>query len=593
MLAAALAYADRGYRPIPAARQAKNTIVRWKHLNARTGPYPSRQEIEDWWTRYPDANIALVTGHGLAVWDLDGPDALDLFITEVGAIPDGAPIVQSPHGLHIYCRYDPALTISSQAKLLLSSDGQSQVDLRAQGGYVIAPPSAVDGAPYRVTSGSLFSELPSMSPAMLRLAKKGTSRPTGRSNAVIAPGSTITPEPTPRCPPTDERSADANLAAWQPLFRAAKDALIHRGFRPARSKPGEYRGRCILPGHHRRGDQRPSAGYNEDKGTYNCFGCNTTLKAFEVLQHTDTDSSPRALERAVQLGAHWPWQGRAEASMRRVWEVLAAEAERRQSTIIGLSMRELEARTGLSIVTVQDAKRRLRERGLITVTHSRLRAHSDSYCLRPYRSDAESLRSLPVSSLAIRTGAKKKTSVIPNGSCIVSRIRDAPPYRQHVEQCLATDLFARLGLGPQAGRLYAYFLAGDASTSLSETEAAALLGVPRWRATKILCRMRDAASLICRCDRPCAGLHDFSDGRWRRGILTLADVQHAGAFRTVGRTARRTARHAREREQFRQWLAERPARALRRDGGQRRGDTGSGRWSGEPVWCPDHAAGWA
>lgn len=68
----ALRYLDRGFAVVPA--QGKRPLVNWrKYQEVR----PSQDEVVFWWGRFPNANIALVTGavSGVVVVDVDGETA--------------------------------------------------------------------------------------------------------------------------------------------------------------------------------------------------------------------------------------------------------------------------------------------------------------------------------------------------------------------------------------------------------------------------------------------------------------------------------------------------------------------------------------
>ena len=94
------------------------------------------KQIEAWWRRWPDANIAVVTGQrsGLIVIDIDGPAGFAQYQqlgALYGALPNTA-FVTTGRGAHIYM----------QCKIVCAGsvigDG---VDVRGEGNYVVAPPS--------------------------------------------------------------------------------------------------------------------------------------------------------------------------------------------------------------------------------------------------------------------------------------------------------------------------------------------------------------------------------------------------------------------------------------------------------------------
>jgi hypothetical protein len=147
MLRAALAYAQIGWPVFPCRPGEKIPATRHGHLDATTDP----ERIAAWWWRAPGRNVAIATG-------LPGPDVLDVDVRQSGsgfAAFDrlrregglaGAPgtIVRTPSGgLHAYF----AGTRQRSGHL-----AAQHIDFRGQGGYVLAPPSVVDGRPYVLVS---------------------------------------------------------------------------------------------------------------------------------------------------------------------------------------------------------------------------------------------------------------------------------------------------------------------------------------------------------------------------------------------------------------------------------------------------------
>ncbi|NNG20519.1 bifunctional DNA primase/polymerase [Naumannella sp. ID2617S] len=112
----------------------------------------SADQIRDWWTRCPQANVALATGHRMDVVDLDGPEAIHAW----GQLVDAPPVLAvvktpRPGGWHLWV---PVSGRGNRANML------THVDYRGRGGYVLAPPSRVEEATYqgryRFTSPPLF-----------------------------------------------------------------------------------------------------------------------------------------------------------------------------------------------------------------------------------------------------------------------------------------------------------------------------------------------------------------------------------------------------------------------------------------------------
>jgi putative DNA primase/helicase len=145
MKQSALVYAARGWHVHPLWPNTKKPILTDWPSKATTDP----QQITDWWSTYPQANIGIVCGKvsGFFAVDVDCKGAHNgvklmceleaehgyLETTKVGT-PSG--------GCHYYCTYDETLGFGNmQGKI-------PGVDIKTDRGYVVAPPSVLDGKPY-------------------------------------------------------------------------------------------------------------------------------------------------------------------------------------------------------------------------------------------------------------------------------------------------------------------------------------------------------------------------------------------------------------------------------------------------------------
>ncbi len=157
---AALALARRGLRVHPCRPDSKLPLL--DHWPNRASLDP--RTIECWWRRWPTANIAIATGGKmrLLVVDVD-PDAggeatLAVLEREHGALPATVECITPRGGRHLYLLVPSGRPMpgNSAAKL---GDG---VDTRGRHGYVLAPPSTVNGRAYSwsVDSGDRIAEAP-------------------------------------------------------------------------------------------------------------------------------------------------------------------------------------------------------------------------------------------------------------------------------------------------------------------------------------------------------------------------------------------------------------------------------------------------
>jgi hypothetical protein len=102
------------------------------------------KQIEAWWGRWPGANIRIATGRssGLLVIDLDSLQGLAAFKrihVAHGAQPlPHTPVVVTGRGWHIYLVLPPG---NGRMPCRAGKGSEQGMDVRADGGYVVAPPS--------------------------------------------------------------------------------------------------------------------------------------------------------------------------------------------------------------------------------------------------------------------------------------------------------------------------------------------------------------------------------------------------------------------------------------------------------------------
>lgn len=131
---AALGYAEGGWRvlPITAGRKAP-PLARHGSKNATN----DADSVRWVWSLYPRANVAVATGGGLAVIDVDsrnGGEADPSWpATLTARTPSG--------GFHLF--YVVGDRVRNSVSRLAPG-----VDVRGDGGYVLVAPSVVDGRPY-------------------------------------------------------------------------------------------------------------------------------------------------------------------------------------------------------------------------------------------------------------------------------------------------------------------------------------------------------------------------------------------------------------------------------------------------------------
>lgn len=145
-LDSALSYASFGIPVLPLQPNGKEplgALVPNGFKNATT----DAEKIKSWWAIYPTANFGVVTGSAsnLVVIDIDvknGQNGQDS-ITQAGMPLLKTWAIQTPSGgYHCIYRIPDGHNISSRQGIF------PLVDIKAEGGYVVAPPSVINGRQY-------------------------------------------------------------------------------------------------------------------------------------------------------------------------------------------------------------------------------------------------------------------------------------------------------------------------------------------------------------------------------------------------------------------------------------------------------------
>lgn len=147
----ALYYLSLGWSVIPLRPQDKRPALRWRAYQER---FADIAELQEWFRRWPNANIGIVTGtlSGLIVLDVDsrhgGDRSLKRLVDVHGSLPRTIQVVTGGGGRHHYFSHG-GVEIHNRAGIAPG------IDVRAQGGYVVAPPSIhPNGRPYVWVEGN-------------------------------------------------------------------------------------------------------------------------------------------------------------------------------------------------------------------------------------------------------------------------------------------------------------------------------------------------------------------------------------------------------------------------------------------------------
>ena len=177
MLDAALDYATQGWAVLALSPNSKipikdSLLQPNGSLSATTDP----EIITKLFTTYPKANIGIACGDSFTVVDLDGPEAKEA-LTQAGLEIPECRTHKTPRGFH--------LLLSHQGDDLPQTAGLlHKVDIRngASNGYIVCPPSVIDGNPYK-----LIRDLPlGQWPELVEYAK--THKPSSRPRTAPAQG---------------------------------------------------------------------------------------------------------------------------------------------------------------------------------------------------------------------------------------------------------------------------------------------------------------------------------------------------------------------------------------------------------------------
>ena len=153
----ALEYLQKGYSVIPIIYKGKTPNTKllpngWKEYQKRR---PTVEEIKSWFST-GNSNIAIITGKisGIVVVDVDSYEAYQWCKAQFDV---DTLTVRTSRGYHLYYRYPE----NSEIKNSVHINGM-EIDIRADGGYVVAPPSIHEsGHQYRwLNQNALIKPLP-------------------------------------------------------------------------------------------------------------------------------------------------------------------------------------------------------------------------------------------------------------------------------------------------------------------------------------------------------------------------------------------------------------------------------------------------
>lgn len=188
-LTAALEYAAMGWSVFPLSPGSK---VPLKGSGGSKDASQDAEQIAAWWTKTPNANVAVATGHRSALYVVDVDSVSGAAIQE--HLPETFEVLTYAKGQHLYYMIDEDDRLPSTTKGN-SNSIDPDCDTRGEGGYVVAPPSIVvevkDGkrvkGEYRWTRQDAIATLPDIVREKVRpkveLVRVGASDFARRSSA--------------------------------------------------------------------------------------------------------------------------------------------------------------------------------------------------------------------------------------------------------------------------------------------------------------------------------------------------------------------------------------------------------------------------
>lgn len=181
MLEHALNYAtEYGWKVFPLVQGGKTPLTSHGFHDATI----DTEQIIKWWTKYPNANIGVSTDDFLCVVDVDmhnsdGLHSMQEWEAKHGDIGNTLVAKTGNGGRHYY--FMNTLQVKSAVNVLPG------VDLRAKGGYVVAPPSVLDGGKTYEWLNEAIPSRPTLSSAELMKLPSQSSR-ASESNGMSSQG---------------------------------------------------------------------------------------------------------------------------------------------------------------------------------------------------------------------------------------------------------------------------------------------------------------------------------------------------------------------------------------------------------------------
>ena len=189
LLDTAVSYAKRGWEVFPLMHRSKRPFPRSKGLlEASSNP----QLAEKIWTRFPNANIGIRTGRGsgLAILDIDGPQAYTLLKARGFEIPETLTSITTHGRQYLFKHPGGEEDLINRTNMAGSKTEKTGIDFRGDGGYVVAPPSIhPSGKPYEFEDPDV--EIADCPPWLIKFHEEDCKRKKKAADATLEQGEPI------------------------------------------------------------------------------------------------------------------------------------------------------------------------------------------------------------------------------------------------------------------------------------------------------------------------------------------------------------------------------------------------------------------
>ncbi len=261
---AARAYASMGWPVLPLVTREKRPA----NANGLTGASTDLNQIEEWWTRWPRANIGLRTGDAFDVLDLDSQAAVETLQLLIAAQQ-----LEDDQTLTKYYHAGPIQSTGKGFHMLFEPTGARNfanrypgIDFRGQRGYIVASPSIhPNGHQYQW------------------IRDEPLPPPTRWLDHMLIPARTTAP-------------SSIDPADMAPIVEAFNETLAHApDIQALQALGSRFITSCVFPDHE---DSTPSFVLYPENNSFYCFGCEEWGDTIDLVEYATTGIKPSTAREA-------------------------------------------------------------------------------------------------------------------------------------------------------------------------------------------------------------------------------------------------------------------------------------------------------